>query len=272
MIVGRGREIALLFALGALAAPAGARPPVPAPPLPPLPLLPSVARVKVTSHGSTMSIVEEVNLPRGEWRGEALSFHVAFGAPGPRAIDAHLVPVGDGLLEPEDDEAGETLSVERAPRRPANAHALIGRETMAGIVVRVPPASFTKALERGNMAALRIRSVVEATDPDPSGASSVLVRLGASRGTPLTLGRIVAASVAPAQPLARVEARLCGQDADPHVLAVRVAGPRAAASQASDGAGKRSVGPAQSEIAIAPVLAVRRTSDDLCVRLWHAAK
>lgn len=224
-------------------------------PLVPLATLPSVARVKVTSHGKAISVVEEVNLPRGDWKGEALRFHVAFGAPGPRAIDAHLVGVGDGELEPDEDDAGELLTIERVPRRPLDAHPLLGRETMAGIVVNVPADALTTAFARGNMAALRIRSLVDATEPDASGATSVVVRLGASRGTPLTLGRIIATAAPPSSPLARVEAKLCGPDADPHPLAVGMI-PRPPRVE------RPSV--------IAPVLAVRRATDDLCVRIWHA--
>jgi len=210
--------------------------------------------VKVVSHGNAIAVIQDVNLPRGEWKGETLRFHVAFGAPGPRAIDAHLVGLGDGELEPADDEMGEVLAVERVPRRPSSAHPLLGRETMAGIVVTVPAAALVKALARGNMATLRIRSVVDATEPDAAGASSVVVRLGASRGTPLTLGRITATAAASAPPLVRAEAKLCGAEADPHPLAVGIV-PR----------------PAQGDRqgTIAPVLAVRHPSDDLCVRLWH---
>ena len=222
-------------------------------PPPLLPTLPSVARVKVTSHGANLAVVEEVNLPRGEWRGEALHFYIAFGAPAPKAIDVRLVPVEDGSLEAADDEPGEVMPMDRVPRRPANAHALLGREAMAGIVVHVRPESFTKALARGNMATLRVRSLVETTPPDPSGASSVLVRLGAARGTPLTLGRIVATSAEGAPPLGRIEARLCGPDADPHPLAARILGaPR----------------DPNAEPVIAPVLAVRHPGDDLCLRIW----
>ena len=212
--------------------------------------------MKVVSHGKAVAITEEVNLPRGEWNGETLRFHVAFGSPGPNAIDAHLVGVGDGELEPDDDAAGEVLPVERVPRRPPNAHPLLGRESMAGIVVTVSSAALTRALAPGNMASLRIRSLVEATEPDATGASSVVVRLGASRGTPLTLGRIVATSVPPTPPLTRAEAKLCGPDADPLPLAVRIT-PKPPAS-------------GDEPPVIAPVLSVRHTTDDLCLRFWHA--
>lgn len=195
-----------------------------------------------------------MTLPRGEWKGEALRFHVAFGAPGPRAIDAHLVAMQDGELEADDDEAGEALKTERVARRPPNAHPLLGRDSMAGVVVLLPADALATAFARADMAALRIRSLVDATD-DASGATSVVVRLGASRGTPLTLGRIVAAATAPAPPLARAEAKLCGPEADEHPLAVGTT-PR--------------LPPTERSAAIAPVLSVRHATDDLCIRLWSS--
>ena len=242
----------LLGLVMSVGTPVNAAPARATPSLPPLPILPSVARVKIVSHDKTFVIIEEISLPRGDWKGQELRFHVAFGAPGPRAIDAHLVPVDDGALEPDDQEVGETLPVDRVPRKPANAYPLVGRETMAGVVVHIKPDAMTKALGRGNMAALRLRSVVEGAEPDADKASSLVVRLGASRGTPLTLGRIVATCAPPSPPLARVEARLCGPDAGPHPLAVTVI-PRV---------------PRSGDPVIAPVLAVRHTSDDLCLRLW----
>jgi len=254
----RAFALALVVAVAAPAR-ASAKPAAQAP-LPPLPLLPSVARVKIVSHESALAIIEDVTLPRGDWKGEPLRFHVAFGAPAPRAIDARLVPIADGALEAADDDPGEALVVERVPRRPANAYALIGRETMAGIVVNVRPESMRRALAPGNMAALRIRSLVDPTEPDASGASSVLVRLGSTPSVPLTLGRIVATSVPPAPRLVRVEARLCGPEADPHPLAVGIVPKPRDSNAPEDG----------TPAPIAPVLAVRHASDDLCVRLWHA--
>jgi hypothetical protein len=230
---------AVLFAFAAHAAPA------------PLPMLPSVARVALTSHGSSVTIVQDILLPRGEWKGEALRFHVAYGAPGPRAVDVRLVPVDDGALEPAENEPGEVLATEKVARRSANAHPLLGRETMAGIVVAIPPAALTKALGRSQMAALRVRSLVDAAAPDASGAQSVLVRLGASRGTPLALGRIVSGFAPGTPPVTKIEANLCGPDADAQPLAAHIAGaPRVRAS------------------GIAPILAVRHASDDLCLRFW----
>jgi hypothetical protein len=239
--------------------PAGpAKPAAPSAPLAPLPLLPSIPRVKVDVLKGQLVVVEEVNLPRGEWKGEGLDFYVAFGAPGaPRAIDARLVAVGDGALEPEDDDAGEPLVVDRAPRRPSSAHPLIGRETMAGVVVHVKREALTRALEPGNMAALRVRTALDLPEEDSLGARGVVVRLGSSRGTPLTLGRITLSAKAGAPNPSRAEARLCGPDADANPLAVTLQ-PKPALP----------VAPAPATPPIAPVLAVRHASDDLCIRFW----
>jgi hypothetical protein len=103
------------------------------------------------------------------------------------------------------------------------------------------------------MATLRVRSLALAGE-DASGALSVVVRLGASRGTPLTLGRIVAS--ASSSSLTRAEASLCGPDADSHPLAIETT-PRMA--------------PSARQGWIAPVLSVRHATDDLCLRLWPAS-
>jgi hypothetical protein len=253
--------IAVAAASLALAGEAAAAPPAkPALPAAPLPMLPSVARVRLLVTKAQIVVVEEVSLPRGEWKGEPFDVYVAFGAPGaPRAIDAHLVPVTDGALEAADDVAGDALATDRAPRRPSTAHPLLGRDTMAGVVVHVTKEAMARALAPGDMAALRVRTAIDLPERDPEGGMSVLVRLGASRGTPLTLGRIVVASVPGGSPIARAEARLCGPESDAHPLAVALAGARP------------SNGRAEPERArIAPVLAVRHASDDLCVRMWTA--
>ena len=228
-----------------------ARAATPAVPLAPLPMLPSIPRVRIDVMKTQLVVVEEVNLPRGEWKSDALDFYVAFGAPGaPRAIDARLLAVADGALEP-DDEPGESLLVDRAPHRPPSAHALLGRDSMAGIVVHLKRDSLTRAFAPGNMAALRIRTVLDLPDEDSLGARGVVVRLGASRGTPLTLGRLLLTSKPGAPPPSRIEAHLCGPDADVAPLAIS---PRPTTPPATP--------------LIAPVLAVRHASDDLCIRFW----
>jgi len=211
-------------------------------------MLPSVARVRIDVTKTAVVVVEEVLVPKGEWKGDALDFYVAFGGPGvPRAFDAHLVPVADGALEPNDDDAGDVLASDRAPRRPPTAYPLLGKDVMAGVVLHVKKESLAKAFTPGAMAALRLRTVLEMPEDDPSGGKSVLVRLGASRGTPLALGRIAVTSTA------RAEARLCGPDADPTPLAI-VPRPKDAPTTPR----------------IAPILAVRHATDDLCVRFFSA--
>jgi hypothetical protein len=236
------------------------KPAAPAAPLAPLPMLPSVPRVKVDILKTQLVVVEEVNLPRGEWKNEALDFYVAFGAPGlPRAVDARLVAVADGAVEPEDDDAGEVLAVERMPHRPGSAHALLGKDAMAGVVVHVKRESLAKAFAPGNMAALRVRTALDLPEEDSGGARGVVVRLGSSRGTPLTLGRLTVSAKAGAPGPARAEAHLCGSEADPTPLAIAIL-PRPAAPQL--------VSAAPSPPPIAPVLAVRHASDDVCIRFW----
>ena len=232
--------------------------PPPASPLAPLPMLPSIARVKVEVLKSQLVVVHEVNLPRGEWKSEALDFYVAFGAPGaPRAVDAQLVAVGDGALEPDDADVGEPLTLDRAPHRPASAYALIGRDAMAGVVIHVKRESLARAFAPGNMAALRIRTALDLPDEDSAGAHGVVVRLGASRGTPLTLGRLTLVARGSASPFTRAEAHLCGADADPTPLAIAVTPKPSPPSTTSP-----------PNPPIAPVLSVRHASDDLCVRYW----
>lgn len=261
----RRRTSVATLALAALPALASAAPPAkPAghapvhapPPLGPLPMLPSIPRVRVEVLEKKLVVVEEINLPRGEWKAEALDFYVAFGAPGPpRAIDAQLLSVGDGALEPDDADPGEALTVDRAPRRPPNAHPLLGRDTMAGVVVHVKREALGRALVAGNMAALRIRTALDLPDEDAAGGRGVVVRLGASRGTPLTLGRVSLVAKPGGPSPSRAEARLCGPDADAIPLAITVV-PKPAT-------------PTLSPVApIAPVLAVRHASDDLCIRFW----
>jgi hypothetical protein len=215
-----------------------------APPVP-LPFLPSVARVRVELVEERVLVLEEVLLPRGDWRGGDLDLYVAFGAPGaPQAFDARLLPVADGALAPEEDDAGERVALDRAPRRPKDARLLLGRERMAGAVLHLKEAAFRRALKPGGMAALRVRSLLPMPATDASGAREIVVRLGTNGNVPLTLGRLQLSGAV------RAEAHLCGPEADPYPLAIAVT-PRAP--------------PSSAPLPIAPVLAARRASDDLCV-------
>lgn len=231
---------------------AGHTPVPPPPPPPPLPSLPSVARVSVEVTKDRVVVVEDVNLPRGAWRGGDLELFVAFGAPGvPLAFDAHLLPVADGALEAPADERGEALAVDRAPRRPVAAHAFLGPSLMTGAVLHAKEAMLRRAFAPGSMALVRVRTLLAMPAEDAHGAREVVVRLGQNGGAPLTLGRLLL--VAREIKVTSAEAHLCGPDAEAYPLSIAVT-PR---PPPPEGATAR---------AIAPVLAVRHASDDLCVR------
>jgi hypothetical protein len=108
----------------------------------------------------------------------------------------------------------------------------------------------TKALAPGNMAVLRIREVVRMPPRDENGERMLLVRLGAANGVALTLARVEMKRGDGGPEITRARAELCGKDAVPSSLFVSVEG------------GKADNDPQ----AIAPVLATRHTSDDLCLR------
>jgi hypothetical protein len=113
------------------------------------------------------------------------------------------------------------------------------------------------------MAALRVRGLLPLPAEDARTGREVLVRLGTAFGTPLTLGRLQIANVA------RAEAHLCGPEADPYPLAIsRRAGSSAPSPSESLGLTPRSPPTFGAQLPIAPVLAVRHASDDLCIRFW----
>jgi hypothetical protein len=252
MIRARGLATVVL-----VAATAGAAPTAPLKSPPPLPMLPSVARVRLEVARDHLVLLQDVDLPRGGWGFGDLDLYVAFGAPGaPSAFDARLLPVRDGALEPDDAETGEKIAVARASHRPATARDLLGPAQMAGIVAHLPDASFRHAVARGGMAVLRLRSLLALPDEDARTGHEVVVRLGAWQGTPLTLGSIQVATVDKSPHVTGAAAHLCGPDADPWPLAVAVTPVSWPASAPI------------SPPPIAPVLAVRHATDDLCIRFW----
>jgi hypothetical protein len=217
---------------------------------PPLPSLPSIPRIRLEAARDHLLVVHEIDLPRGTWQSGDLDLYVAFGAPGaPQAFDAHLLAVPDAALEPLENDAGEPLAIERAPRCPPSAQPLLGPPQMAGAVLHVKEAALRRAVAPGNMAALRLRTLLSLPAEDALTGHEVVVRLGAAAGTPLTLGRLQLAS----EPrfVTRAEAHLSGDAADPYPLAIALVPP--------------SPGP---RAGVAPVLAVRHPSDDLCIRFW----
>jgi hypothetical protein len=227
----------------------------------PLPMLPSLGRVRVEVARDHVTVLEDVHLPRGDWQSGGLDLYVAFGSPGtPIAIDARLVAAASGATELRADDAGDPLTVESAVHPSASTQLLLGPAHMAGVVVHVKDADLRRAYAIADLAGVRLRSLLGPPATDPSGERALVVRLGAAGGLPITLGRIQMVSLEPPPWIQRVEATLCGPDADARPLALSVlpkpVGPQPAGAP-----------PAPP---IAPAMAVRHASDDLCIRWWAA--
>ena len=235
--------------------------PAPAPhawvrPAAPLPMLPTVARVRVEAARDRVVLLEEVNLPRGDWQSGGLDLFVAFGAPGtPVAVDARLAPVPVGALESRPDDPGESVPVEPAVRHMPSTQLLLGRPTMAGVVVHLKDAQLRHAYALSDIVALRVRSLLAAPAADASGARDVVVRLGFAAGQPLALAKVQVVSAEPKAWITRAEATLCGPEADPWPLSLTLL-PRPSEPAVS------------AARTIVPTMAVRHASDDLCVRWW----
>lgn len=244
---------AVLLALLLAVASAGATPLYPSPPLFSLPSLP---RIRIEATRDRLLVVHDISLPRGDWQTGDVDLYVAFGAPGaPRAIDARLYALGtDADLGA--DSAYETLRVDRAPRRPRGAHALLGPPQMAGAVLHLPDAAFRRALSLSDVARIQVRTVLDLPAEDARTGREVLVRLGVRGGPPLAMGRLEIASPEPAPWIVRAEAHLCGRDADSYPLAITVLPPPPSLHT--------------RPLPTAPVLAVRHDGDDLCVRFWSS--
>jgi hypothetical protein len=219
-------------------------------------MLPSVARVRVEAARDRVVVLEEVNLPRGDWQSGGLDLFVAFGAPGtPIAVDARLAPVPVGALESRPDDPGEAVTVDPAVRHTPATQMLLGRPTMVGAVVHVKDAQLRHAYALSDTVALRIRSLLSPPAADATGARDVVVRLGFAAGQPVALEKVQVVSAEATPWITRAQATLCGPEADPWPLSLtllpRPPDPAAPATRT-----------------IAPAMAVRHASDDLCVRWW----
>jgi hypothetical protein len=217
--------------------------------------LPSVPRIRIEATRDHVIVVHDISLPRGEWQAGDLELYVAFGAPGaPRAIDARLYAL-DPDADIAADSAYESIRVDRAPRRPELAHALLGSPLMAGAVLHVSDAAFRRALSLAGVAHIQVRTLLDLPVEDARTGREIVVRLGVRGGPPLAMGRLEIASLEPTPWIVRAEARLCGPDADPYPLAIVVLPPPAPR-------------PRTPPLPTAPVFAVRHPGDDLCVRFW----
>jgi hypothetical protein len=225
----------------------------------PLPAPPTLPLVRLEVASDHVLVLQDVVLRRGDWAGGDLDVYVAFGAPGvPRAIDAQLFAGAD-----DDDvvpaQSPWTIPLERAFRRPGQARQLLGPAAMAGVVLHLRDPSLGRALSATGLARVRLRTLLDAPATDGDGGSEVVVRLGAHLGEPEPLGVIEVASVDKNAMVTRAAAAVCGPEAAPYPLSVVVR----PAPRSDDG---RSFG------TIAPVLAVRHATDDLCVRYWLAPR
>lgn len=220
-----------------------------------LPMLPNVARVRVEIAHDRTVVVQEVNLPRGDWTSGPLDLYSAFGSPGtPIAVDARLFAVPEGQVEPRADDAGEAVSVEPAISHTVSSELLFGPPNMAGVVLHLGSDLLRRTYGGAELALLRIRSLLEPPSPDAQGRRDVVVRLGIAGGLPLTLGKVQVVSLEPKVTISRAEATLCGPDADARPLSVAIV-PRPDPQP-------------WSPPSVAPAMATRHASDDLCVRWW----
>ncbi|MGA2447690.1 MAG: hypothetical protein ABTD50_03325 [Polyangiaceae bacterium] len=214
-----------------------------------------MARVRVETGRDRLLVYEDVSLPRGEWQSGSLDLFVAFGAPGaPIAMDARLLAAQPSRDGPSAGDVINSIAIEAPARALPSVNVLLGTRKMAGAIAHLRDADLRQAFAAGGSAILRLRALLAQPASDPAGARDVVVRLGAPQGAPLTLGAIEVVSIDRDRPIARVEAELCGPDADPRPLMV-FGRPNAPA-----------VG--RSAALIEPSQAIRHTSDDLCIRWW----
>ena len=236
----------VLANIGAVAQPHGVHASAPPPALPALPVL---ARVRIDVTKQRVLVVHEITLGRGTWAGGDVDLYVSFGPTIPLAFDAHILSLAPNAVAPDPSDAGEPLPTDKAAHRPSRAHPLLGHDNMAGEVLHVREAAFRRAVAASGSLAIRIRQVLAPPAADAQGGHDLVVRLGMAGSTPLTLRRIELATNEPRW-ITAVYAQLCGPSADPYMLGF------AAAPQAA----------ARTHGSIDPSLAVRRDTDDLCVR------
>jgi hypothetical protein len=219
------------------------------------PMLPSIERVRVDIAGDRVLLLEEIVLPRGDWQSGDLDLFAAFGVPGPPlALDAHLLEVPPDGSQAGAGDSGESVPFLKAPRALAAAGILLGKPKAAGVVIRVRESLLRRTYLSSNLAVLRIRSLVRIPAAEPDGTRQLVVRLGRVGDTPITLRRIELSVIDAKARLVNAQARLCGPSSDPWPLRVTV--------EANAKWVDRSP-------AIAPSMAVRHSSDDLCVT-WRS--
>jgi hypothetical protein len=169
-----------------------------------------------------------------------------------------VVPPGADESRPED--AGDPVSVEPAVRHTASSQLLLGRPQMAGVVVRVKDADLRRLFGASDIAALRLRSLLAPPAADTGGQREVVVRLGIAGSVALTLGRVEIVSLEPQRWIRAAEASLCGPDADAWPLTI--------ALQPKPPVDPARAAPIAAPAPLAPAMALRHPTDDLCIRWW----
>ena len=191
-------------------------------PAPPLPMMPGVARVRVEAARDHVRPPRGgLALPRGTGSPGGWTFFVAFGAPGtPPAVDpARLVAVPVGATEARSDDPGEPVVVEPAVRHLPSAQLLLGRPSMAGVVVRVKDLQLRHGYALSDLLLLRVRSLAAAAGDGRRGHARRRRpprHRGARRRSRWAKCRSCRSSRSPGS--LRAEASLCGPDADPWPL------------------------------------------------------
>jgi len=209
---------------------------------PPLPSLPVIPRIKIEVAPKHVVVTEDVRFTRENWKSGDLDLFVAFCAPGvPRAFDAKLVPIGGEDLDANDAAQGEPVAVDRAARRPPKARLLLGRETMAGVVVHLKEPALRRAFSGGDALVLRLRSLVPIEGPQ----RELVIRLADDAA----LGAI---DVAAGKDVTSVDAKYCGPHADHYPVAAHFVPARPM--------------PITSyPLPTSPLAVTRHDGDDLCV-------
>ena len=210
--------------------------------VPPLPSLPVIPRIKIEVAPKHVVVTEDVRFTRENWKSGDLDLFVAFGAPGvPRAFDAKLVPINEDEFDASDAAQGEPVAVDRAARRPPKARLLLGRETMAGVVVHLKEPALRRAFSGGDALVLRLRSLV----PIEGAQRELVIRVNDDAA----LGAI---DVVAGKDVTSVDAKYCGPHADTYPVAAHFSPARPM--------------PITSyPLPTSPLAVTRHDGDDLCV-------
>lgn len=217
-----------------------------------------ISKVEIVLRPEGALVVQDVTLARPPASRGSLSLYVAFGGPGaPRAVDAQIAALPEGVLELDSAANGTALAVTPRASQAAGDVTLLGRSSMAGFAVQLPERTFREATRASSFAVLRLRTLLavpfrEGESAGDRRAGEALVRLESPSAVPIALGRIVVRTEG-GLALREAQASLCGPDASPFPLAVAVRG-------AAD------LAPPPPATRIAPLLAVRHATDALCVR------